>query len=486
MDGSVLSKSQTLELRNKFIGPSCTLFFKSDPLKIVRASGQYMYDENDHSYLDCINNVCHVGHCHPDVVKAGAQQMQKLNTNSRFLHDNIVLLAQKLTSTLPPGLCMVYFTNSGSESNDLAIRLARHHTKATEIISLDRAYHGHVVSLIDISTYKLNNMTDGVHTKPDFVHIAECPDIFRGKYLDTDYPHEQLGALYASDVDDIITSIHRNNKDVCCFIAESMQSCGGQIIYPSDYLSKVFKSVRAAGGVCIIDEVQTGFGRVGSHLWAFERQGLVPDIVTIGKPMGNGHPVAAVITTREIAASFAACGVEYFNTYGGNPVSCAIGLAVLDVIEKEELLKKASLVGEAMSNKLMRLKEKYPSIAGDIRGVGMFWGIDVVKDQNSRKPATEDAAFVVRRMKEERILISRDGPYENVLKFKPPMCFNLENVNTLVEMLDSIFAELAQNRESATQEVTNSNNSAVNDELSANGEPPIKRPCLNGIETKTR
>uniref|UniRef100_A0A0B7ABW9 Alanine--glyoxylate aminotransferase 2-like n=1 Tax=Arion vulgaris TaxID=1028688 RepID=A0A0B7ABW9_9EUPU len=480
MDGSFLTKSQTLDLRRKYVGPSCTLFFKSDPMKIVRAAGQYMYDEEGHTYLDCINNVCHVGHCHPTVVEAASAQMKKLNTNSRFLHDNLVILAQKLISTMPPSLCMIYFTNSGSESNDLALRLARHHTKATEIISLDRAYHGHVTSLIDISTYKLNNMTDGVHKKPDFVHIAECPDTYRGKFRDVDHKHEDLGKLYASDVDDIISKVHSNNKKICCFIAESMQSCGGQVIYPQGYLSKVFKSVKAAGGVNIADEVQTGYGRVGNHMWAFENQDVVPDIVTIGKPMGNGHPVAAVITTKEIAASFGACGVEYFNTYGGNPVSCAVALAVLEVLKEEQLMENACRVGDAMRSKLTGLKEKYPRIIGDVRGVGMFWGIDMVKDEITREPATDDAAFVLKRLKDQFVLMSRDGPFENILKFKPPMCFNLENVDTVIELLDKVFNELATIRESTSAREIRSTSF---DESLEVLEPPSKQIRLNGLDT---
>ncbi|XP_005113233.2 5-phosphohydroxy-L-lysine phospho-lyase [Aplysia californica] len=442
MDGSQLSKSETIELRRKYVGPSCTLFFRPDPLKIVQASGQYMYDESGQAYLDCINNVCHVGHCHPKVVEAGCAQMKKLNTNSRFLHDNLVVLARRLVTSLPGPLCMVYFTNSGSEANDLAIRLARHHTKATEIIALDRAYHGHVVSLIDISTYKLNHMKDGVHSKPDFVHVAECPDTYRGKYRDDQRAGADFGALYAADVDDIISRAQDQKKDVCCFIAESMQSCGGQILYPDGYLSKVYKSVRTAGGVTIADEVQVGFGRVGTHMWSFETQDVVPDIVTMGKPMGNGHPIAAVVTTREIAASFEACGVEYFNTYGGNPVSCAVGLAVLDVIEQEDLMQRAREVEEVMKTLLAEVQDKY-HIVGDTRGRGMFWGVDLVKDRQTREPATEEAAYVVNRMKEEKILVSRDGPEENVIKFKPPMCFTVDNTRTLVSTLDRVLAELA-------------------------------------------
>ncbi|KAK3770734.1 hypothetical protein RRG08_011778 [Elysia crispata] len=427
------------------IWPSCTLFFKSDPLKIDEASGQYMYDEKGQAYLDCINNVCHVGHCHPTVVEAGCKQMHKLNTNSRFLHDNLVMLAQRLVETMPPSLCMVYFVNSGSEANDLALRLARHHTKGSEIITLERAYHGHVLSLIDLSTYKLNHITDGMHTKPDFVHIAECPDTYRGKYRDTDYPMKQLADLYVGSVNDIIGKIHAADKQVSCFIAESMQSCGGQILYPEGYLSKVFKSVRAAGAVNIADEVQVGFGRVGTHMWSFDAQGCLPDIVTIGKPMGNGHPIAAVVTTREIAASFSACGIEYFNTYGGNPVSCAIGLAVLDVIKNDKLMENALKVGKVMDAKLNELKSSH-QLVGDVRGVGMFWGLDLVKDRTSREPATDEAAYVVKRAKENHVLLSRDGPHDNVIKFKAPMCFSVENAETLVEKLDLIFTEIAEGK----------------------------------------
>lgn len=478
MDGSAyLDKSETLNLRQQFVGPSCTLFFKSDPLKINEASGQYMYDEQGHAYLDCINNVCHVGHCHPAVVEAGCRQMHKLNTNSRFLHDNLVLLAKRLVETMPPSLCMVYFVNSGSEANDLALRLARHHTKGTEIITLERAYHGHVLSLIDLSTYKLTHITDGMHSQPDFVHIAECPDTYRGKYRDPDHPMDKMADLYAGSVDDIISEIQTANKQLSCYIAESMQSCGGQILYPKGYLAKVFKSVRAAGGVSIADEVQVGFGRVGTHMWSFDAQDCLPDIVTIGKPMGNGHPLAAVVTTREIAASFAACGIEYFNTYGGNPVSCAIGLAVLDVIKNDKLMENAVKVGKVLETKLNELKSKH-QIVGDVRGVGMFWGLDLVKDRTTREPAIEEAAYVVKRAKEERVLLSRDGPHENIIKFKSPMCFNVENAGTLVKLLDMLLNEIAEGK--MTSPPSTNHNSVTNGTGLLDCEPAGKKLKLNG------
>ncbi|ESO87161.1 hypothetical protein LOTGIDRAFT_210543 [Lottia gigantea] len=468
-----LTKNETIDLRRMHIGKSCALFFAHDPIKIVRAKGQYMYDEEDNEYLDCINNVCHVGHCHPHVVEAGSKQMQILNTNSRFLHDNIVKLAKRLTETLPSELSVVYFTNSGSEANDLALRLAKHHTKQSDMIVLEGAYHGHVISLIDLSTYKLDDMKDGVHNKPKSVHMVACPDIYRGKYRDDEHPKEDLAKLYADDVKELIDVIHNHGDTVSGFIAESMQSCGGQIIYPDGYLQKVFKHVHDAGGVTIMDEVQVGFGRVGNHMWSFQDQGVIPDIVTMGKPMGNGHPIAAVVTTKEISASFASCGAEYFNTYGGNPVSCAIGLAVLDVIELEKLKENALKVGNYVLVKFRQLMDKH-QIIGDVRGKGLFVGLDLVKDRKTREPASEEAKYVIARLKEEHILYSRDGPHRNVLKMKPPMCFTEQNVDHLCEKLDMIFKEIKSG-----QVKLDANNSS-----SAIEEPPLKKLCTGiGIDT---
>merc|ERR1711971_1237600 len=340
------SRDRTAALRKKHIGPSCKLFFKQDPLKIVRAQGQYMYDDNNNAYLDCINNVCHVGHCHPMVVKAGQEQMAQLNTNSRFLHDN------------------------------------------------------------------LTNYAD-------------------------------MGTLYAKEVDSIIERMAEKGRRPSTFIAESLQSCGGQIIFPDSYLRQVYKSVRAAGGIVIADEVQVGFGRVGTHMWAFETYGpdVVPDIVTMGKPMGNGHPIAAVITTPEIAKSFAATGIEYFNTYGGNPVSCAIGNAVLDAIEKDRLMEHAITVGTVLLEGAQKLGEKY-QIIGDVRGRGMFVGVDLVKDRKTREPHPSAADHVLTRFKEEKVLLQSDGPYNNVLKFKSPLAFNMENAKTFLELLDQVLGEI--------------------------------------------
>ncbi|XP_053272005.1 ethanolamine-phosphate phospho-lyase isoform X2 [Pleuronectes platessa] len=434
----ILEKDRTIDLRRKHIGPSCKIFFSHDPIKIVRAKGQYMHDETGRRYLDCINNVAHVGHCHPDVVQAGARQMAQLNTNSRFLHDNLVLYAQRLQATLPEKLSVCYFVNSGSEANDLALRLAWQYRGHKDIITLENAYHGHLSSLIDISPYKFHQLSDA--ERNPFVHLAPSPDVYRGKYR---ADHADPATAYADEVKDIIEKVHKKGGKIAAFIAESLQSCGGQVIPPLGYFQQVAKHVRQAGGLIIADEVQVGFGRVGTHFWAFQLQGddFVPDIVTMGKPIGNGHPMSCVVTTKEVAEAFTTSGMEYFNTFGGNPVSCAIGLAVLDVIEKEDLQGNALRVGRYLINLLQQQKEKHPLI-GDIRGLGLFVGVELVRDRLKLTPATAEAQEVIYKLKEDYILLSADGPHRNVLKIKPPLCFTTADADLVVEKMDHILTEL--------------------------------------------
>jgi len=420
-----MTKTDTIKLRNRHIGKSCQLFYRSDPLKIIRGEGQYMFDEEGTRYLDCINNVAHVGHCHPKVVEAARSQIGLISTNNRFLHDELVQCAQKLTSKMPGDLSVCFFVNSGSEANDLALRLARYYTKQKDVITLDHAYHGHLTSVMEISPYKFNK--PGGDPKPDFVHVASCPDTYRGRYNDKNHPDEDLCKLYTSEVDNIIKKIKNDGKGVAAFIAESLQSCGGQIIPPPGYFESIYRSVREAGGVTIADEVQVGFGRVGTHYFAFETQHVIPDIVTVAKPMGNGHPVGAVVTTPKIAERFAASGIAYFNTYGGNPVSCAIANAVINVIDEENLQENAMYVGQYLLENSLLLMQDY-DIVGDVRGTGLFIGIELVKSRESREPATAEANAIVDRMKNvHHILISSDGPDDNVLKLKPPMVFNIDN-----------------------------------------------------------
>ncbi|XP_012280136.1 alanine--glyoxylate aminotransferase 2-like isoform X2 [Orussus abietinus] len=445
-----MPKSDTIKLRERHIGHSCKLFYRSNPLKIVRAEGQYMYDENGERYLDCINNVAHVGHCHPHVVRAGQQQMALLSTNSRFLHDNLVTCARRLTSLLPESLSVCFLVNSGSEANDLALRLAEAHTGQKDVIVLDHAYHGHLTTMIDISPFKFNQPKGT--GKKDWVHVAPCPDIYRGKYRDVDHPEEDLGVKYAEDVRKICKDVKAAGRGVRAYIAESLVSVGGQILPPKNYFRNVYKYVREAGGVCIADEVQVGFGRVGSHMWAFQLYGedVIPDIVTLGKPMGNGHPVAAVVTTQKIAASFRDSGIEYFNTYGGNPVSCAVANAVMDVIEGEKLQEHALKVGKHLLSKLRKLSEVW-LIIGDIRGVGLFLGIELVRDRTKRTPAIAEAEYVVSRLREMRILVSRDGPDCNILKLKPPMVFGIEDADHFITALDQVLREIEINADESRE-----------------------------------
>ncbi|CAH1794276.1 unnamed protein product [Owenia fusiformis] len=302
-------------------------------------------------------------------------------------------------------------------------------------------YSGHLSSCLQWSPFMYKFKNREFKGQPDFIHVAPVPDAYRGIFRDMDHVGEDLAALYASEVDKLIAGIHKKGRDVCAYIAESMQSCGGQVIPPKGYFQNVYNSVRKAGGVCIADEVQVGFGRVGKHMWSFQCDGVVPDIVTMGKPMGNGHPVACVATTQAIADSFSDQGMEYFNTCGGNPVSGAIALAVLEAIDNDHLLQNATQIGDYVMEKCRELQNKH-YIIGDIRGRGMFLGIDLVKDRITREPDTLGTKYVVNRLREERVLLRSDGPFNNILKFKPPMCFNMKDADRMIATLDKIFTEI--------------------------------------------
>lgn len=420
-------------MRRQYLGPTLSISYRK-PLKIVRGFRQHLYDENGQTYLDAVNNVPHVGHCHPRVVKAAREQMAVLNTNTRYLHDNLVEYARRLSETLPKPLRVFFFVCSGSEANDLALRLARTHTGKRDVIVVDGAYHGNLSSLIEISPYKFDG--PGGAGAPPHVHKVVTPDGYRGPYKRHD---PEAGIKYGGHVQKAVAGIQEQGKGVAAFIAESLMSSAGQIVFPDGYLQEAFFHVRKAGGVCIADEVQVGFGRVGSHFWGFETQGVVPDIVTMGKPIGNGHPLAAVVTTPEIAASFQT-GMEYFNTFGGNPVSCAVGLAVLDVLREERLQQNALEVGRHLKSGLEKLKSKYPLI-GDVRGLGLFLGVELVLDRQTLAPATSEASYVAERMKDLGILVSTDGPFRNVLKIKPPLVFTKANADFFIATLDRILDE---------------------------------------------
>ncbi len=425
-----LNAQEILETRVRHVGRSLSISYQK-PLHIVRGWMQYLYDENGRAYLDAVNNVAHVGHCHPRVVKAAQEQMAVLNTNTRYLHENLVRYAERLCALLPASLSVCFFVCSGSEANELALRLARTHTRQKDVIVVDAAYHGNTTGLVEISPYKFDG--PGGTGAPPYVHTVPMPDVYRGRYKRTD---PRAAEKYAYHVEEIIQQ--RQGK-VAAFICESLMGCGGQLVLPANYLKEVYHYVRNAGGVCIADEVQVGFGRVGTHFWGFETQGVVPDIVTMGKPIGNGHPLAAVVTTPGIAASFHN-GMEYFNTFGGNPVSCAIGLAVLDVIAEEQLQANALRVGTHLMDSLRDLMERH-ALIGEIRGPGLFVGIELVLNRETLEPAPAQASYIANRMRERGILLSTDGPFHNVLKIKPPLVFTKENVDFLVATLDEILAE---------------------------------------------
>ncbi len=426
--------AQIMELRRRFLSETLSTSYRQ-PIKVVRGSGQYLYDDTGRQYLDCVNNVCHVGHCHPRVVAAAREQIAQLNTNTRYLHDNIVEYASRLTSYFPDPLSICFFVNSGSEANDLALRLARTHTDATDMIVLEHAYHGHTQSLIDISPYKHDGK--GGRGAPQTTHSVPIPDRYRGAY---GYSDPLAGQKYGEHVRDAVSSIENSGRRLAGFIAESILGVAGQIELPPGYLAHAYETIRAAGGVCIADEVQVGFGRVGDSMWAFEAHGVTPDIVTLGKPIGNGHPLAVVITTPEVARSFET-GMEYFNTFGGNPVSCAIGLAVLEVIEDEKLRIHAHEVGGYFFERLHRLATRH-DIIGDVRGRGLFLGVELVRDRSTREPATSEAARVLEQMKERSILLSTDGPFNCVLKIKPPLKFNRANVDQFITALEESLTNL--------------------------------------------
>lgn len=427
------SPSEIMSLRTNHIGGSLSIAYRK-PLKIERGLGQYLYDHTGRKYLDAVNNVPHVGHSHPKVVEAAGGQMAVLNTNTRYLHDLLVQYAERLTASLPDPLQVCFIVNSGSEANDLALRLAWNFTGERDIICVDGAYHGNLSSLIDISPYKFNG--PGGSGKPPYTQVAIMPDLYRGPYL---YGDPRAGEKYAEHVRQAIEEIRKEGRNAAAFICESLLGCGGQIVLPENYLRETYGHVRRTGGLCIADEVQVGFGRVGSHFWGFQLQGVVPDIVTCGKPIGDGHPLAAVVTTPEIAAAFAN-GMEYFNTYGGNPVSCAVGLAVLDIIREERLQENALSVGYHLKTELRRLKAKHLLI-GDVRGEGLFLGVELVRDRQTRQPAPDHAEYIANRLREEGILISTDGPFHNVLKIKPPLAFTRANADLLAETLDALFSE---------------------------------------------
>ena len=424
------TRKQAHASRRAHLGPSLSLSYRR-PVHMARGWRQYLWDCDGRRYLDGYNNVPHVGHCHPRIVDAAVSQMRRLNTNTRYIQDTVNTYAQRLAGLFPDPLEVCFFVNSATEANDLALRMARVATGHRDVLVQEAAYHGHTTTLIDISPYKHDG--PGGEGAPAWVHTVPTPDVYRGPY-GVDVP--QVGKRYAADVAAMLVE---KELKLSAFIAETCPSVGGQILMPEGYLADVYAAVRRAGGLNIADEVQTGHGRIGSHLWAFEAHDVVPDMVVLGKPIGNGHPLAALITTREIADAFNT-GMEFFSTFGGNTVSCAVGLAVLEVLEEEGLQAHALAVGEKLLAGFRQLMERHPLI-GDVRGSGLFLGLELVRDRQTLEPAGVEATFIASRLRELGILIGTDGPHHNVLKVRPPMPFNAEDAEVLLAALDQILLE---------------------------------------------
>jgi alanine-glyoxylate transaminase/(R)-3-amino-2-methylpropionate-pyruvate transaminase len=424
---------EIMTLRKQFMNPGIFLYYKN-PVLLVEGSMQYVWDDQGKRYLDGLGGIVtiSVGHCHPHVVAAANRQNEMLqHSTTIYLHPNVALYAEKLATKMPSDLKMCYFVNSGSEANDLALLMARAFTGNYDVIALRNGYHGgnsSGMSLTAHSNWKYN-------VPHSFgVHHALAPYPYRGQF---GYDDPDAGKKYAEDVKNLID--YATPGKVAGFIAESIQGVGGVVEFPKGYLKNVYEHVRAAGGVCIADEVQTGFGRTGAHFWGFETQGVFPDIVTMAKGIGNGCPLAAVVTTPRIAQSLV--GKVHFNTFGGNPVVSAIGKAVLEVIEKENLQANCLKLGNCLLAGLNKLKEKH-RVIGDIRGRGLMLGIEMVKDRTTKVPASAECAQVLENARELGMLLGKGGLWGQTIRFAPPMCLTQADADFALEVLDESFAAL--------------------------------------------
>ena len=428
VDARDLDAQQIRQVRERHLGPSLSTAY-SEPLHLVRGRGAYLFDETGEAYLDAVNNVCHLGHAHPGPLQAAQRQAELLNTNTRYLHGELARLSERLSGLFPDPLSVCYFVNSGSEAGELALRLARAATGRKGVICVEGGYHGNTSAMIDISPYKHSG--PGGSGPPDWVGVLPLPDPYRGLH-----PGPHGAEAYAEHFGAALETLEEAGHAPAALFSEALIGCGGQIVPPHGWLAEIYARARSAGALCVADEVQVGFGRVGSHWWAFEREGVVPDIVPLGKPMGNGHPIAAVVTTPAIARAFDP-EMEYFNTFGGNPVSCAVANAVLTVIEEEGLRERAQRVGSWLARELRALAADTPAM-GDVRGAGMYLGIEWVVPGDEPRPDPQAAESVVSQLKERGFLLSTDGPQHNVIKIKPPLAFDMDEAQLLCSALRRI------------------------------------------------
>ncbi|HEV7924612.1 MAG TPA: aminotransferase class III-fold pyridoxal phosphate-dependent enzyme [Verrucomicrobiae bacterium] len=427
------SADEVLKLRRQFLNPGLFLYYKK-PMMLVEGKGQYLFDDQGRRYLDALAGIVtvSVGHCHPHVVEAARRQNETLqHSTTIYLHPNIAEYAEKLASKMPGDLKVCYFVNSGSEATDVAMLMARAYTGNFDIIALRNGYHGGNMSSMGLtaqSTWKFN-------VPHSFgVHHAVAPDPYRGQWGRDD---AQAGKNFATDVKSLID--YATSGRVAAFIAESIQGVGGCVVYPDGYLQHAYQHVRAAGGVCIADEVQTGFGRTGAHFWGFERQGVIPDIVTMAKGIGNGCPLAAVVTTPQIAAALTQR--IHFNTFGGNPVVCAQGKAVLEVIERENLQANSLRLGAFILAGLEKLKAKH-NIIGDVRGWGLLLGLELVKDRASKEPAKAECAQLHEACRDLGLLVGKGGLWSQTIRLAPPMCLTQADAEFLLDVLDAALSTL--------------------------------------------
>lgn len=420
-----------LERRYRVLGRNAPLFYDK-PLHLVRGEGVWVYDADGKRYLDAYNNVPHVGHCHPRVVAALSRQAALLNTHTRYLDENVVAYAERLTSLFDPRLSMAMFCCTGSEANELALRIARDCSGGTGIIATDWAYHGNTAAVMQVSSLFTPPEQRGPH-----VRTVPVMDPYRERGGRSD---DDLASAYAAQVKQAIEAFAASGIRFAGLLFCTAFSSEGLPTVPAGFMAQALAHVHAAGGFFIADEVQGGFGRLGSHLWGHQRLGVVPDIVTMGKPMGNGHPLAGVIARRELIEAFTARNM-YFNTFGGNPVSAAVGMAVLDVLEEEGLVENALTVGGYTLARLSRLQERH-ALIGDVRGAGMFFAVELVGDRLSKAPATAQTKQLVNRMRERGVLLSRIGVHDNILKIRPPMPFSKQHADLLVDTLDEALGSL--------------------------------------------
>jgi 4-aminobutyrate aminotransferase-like enzyme len=417
-----------LARRARLLGLAYRLFY-DEPFHPVRGEGVWLFDGAGTPWLDAYNNVACVGHAHPRVVDAIARQAATLNTHTRYLHDGILDYAERLLATMPPELGHATFTCTGSEANDLAMRIASAHTGGTGLIVTRFAYHGVTSALACASPSLGQYVRLGEHVR--LVDAPVRPSTGEG----------DTGRRFADGVRAAIADLQAHGLKPAALLVDTVFSSDGVFTHPRGFLQEAVDAVRAAGGVFIADEVQPGFGRTGECFWGFQRHGVVPDIVTMGKPMGNGHPVAGLAVRPEVMQAFGQAS-RYFNTFGGNPVSMAAAAAVLDVIEQQGLQQNALLVGGYLRERLAALGQRH-ALVGEVRGAGLFVGVELVTDRTTRTPATAQAARVVNGLRQRQVLLSATGPHANVLKIRPPLVFQREHADLLVERLDEVLAGIA-------------------------------------------